>query len=279
MKAVLSQYLYQEHSEEVLLFYEAMQNLRMISHSAPNYIRGGDEMYEAWQAIMKEFIIPGCPNPINIPHHLTLQLIQFENNHTSRVPKAEIINMLGRAEKEVKSIMSGIFQRFESSSLFVDFLKSSTSSKRLSLSLRKSSLQYRMSTPLLICAPSSLFTIVVSNILARHGYKVTMVREFNQIQKLLNEQYFEVVLVDDSLPSEDLCRIPQPLSSSKNTGGGKYLCMMGDKSKWTESAAIDAGYSGFVRKPFNYQNFERSKAKSIVEREFALSSVNEHIAL
>ena len=256
-----------------------MQNLRMIGHSAPNFIRKGDEMYEAWQGIMKEFIVPGCPNPINIPHHLTLQLVQFENTHGSRIPKAETITMLGRAEKEVKSIMSGIFQRFESSSLFIEFLRSSSSSKRLSISLRKTSLSYRSTTPLLFCAPNSLFTIVVSNILGRHGYKVTMAHDFNQAQKRLNEQYFEVVLVDDGIPGEDLLRIPKPVSSSKSVGGGKYLCMMGDKSACKESTAIDAGYGGFVRKPFHYQAFERSKAKSIVEREFALSSVNEQIAL
>ena len=275
MKSVLSQYLQQEHAEEVLLFYEAMQNLRLIGHSSPNFIRRDDEMFRIWHDIMSEFINPGCPNPINIPHHLVLQLVQFENINTSRVPKAEIISTLSRAEKEVKSILSGIFQRFESSSLFIDFLKSSSSSKRLSFSLRKSSTSYRTTMSLLLYATASLFTTVVANIQGRHGYIVTVVYDVTQAHKLLHEHFYNVVLVDDSLPGDDLSGVPSLVSSSKNTGGEKYLFMMGDKSKWKESNAIEAGYAGIVRKPFNHLNFERSKANSIVEREYLLSSANE----
>lgn len=224
---------------------------------------------------MKEFILPGCPNPINIPHHLQLQLVQFANLHVSRVSKSELIDLLSRAEKEVKLMLSGVFQRFETSTLFKEYLRANTSSKRMSLSLRMGSLSARSTTPLLFCGLSSLFETIVATILKRNGYKITMVQDAAQAIKLLGEHYYEVVLVDDGMPGDDVLKVLQLQSTSTKVGGGKFLCMMGDKSRWNESFIINAGYGGIVRKPFNYQIFERSKAMSIVEREVALSSLHE----
>jgi CheY-like chemotaxis protein len=215
---------------------------------------------------MKRHVDVGCPEEVNIPQLLAKKLIDMQSGTLPNVTRATVTVELEKAEKEVVGMIAGIFDRFEASSIFKEYIKIHSRKvstmqvgdrlgKNPSLSTNKAIIQ----SSILLYEKHPLTRTILSHILASRGYTVITVADSISALAALNEDTFDIVLVNYELPRSDALEFMDQHKKSVDSKNSKFICMVSDPSKAIKKNCLTAGYSSVVSKPFSMEDFEAAK--------------------
>ena len=313
VRDALHKFLQAEISAENLLFYEAVEDIKLSGSSAYQAMHPKADFMALFLDIKNRFLIDNAAEEINISEGLKTELRKTAKEFI-------IVKNLNKAQREVIGIMAGCLERFLQSALFKNSVASSSSEgltlpmqiqgPAMKASTKRQTFPFQMSYALGIKSATSkiqrretILIIEAVEIVAllleksfRAYYDVTLAANGKKALEVLTLQGFDAVLVHIDLEDRDgLTAIKSFNRTLKNkrieeiaNGGSlqdrKPMVIMGmayEKKLKLEMIALKEGFHAVLVKPFSFYEFQTSRAtqRSIIRRvsEMVISSSHQSL--
>ncbi|MCR9063655.1 MAG: response regulator [Cytophagales bacterium] len=111
-----------------------------------------------------------------------------------------------------------------------------------------------MSSPknVLIAEDSSVIQNLAKKILEFQNFKITAVKNGEQVIQLLEKESFDIVLLDINMPVMDGIECVQAIRENDATADMPVVAITGNARNYTEDEYKDAGFNEVLMKPLNF---------------------------
>ncbi|WP_341227113.1 response regulator [uncultured Arcticibacterium sp.] len=111
-----------------------------------------------------------------------------------------------------------------------------------------------MSSPknVLIAEDSSVIQNLARKILEFQNFKITVVKNGEQVIQLLEKEPFDIVLLDINMPVMDGIECVQAIRGNEATAKLPVVAITGNARNYTEEEYKEAGFNEVLMKPLNF---------------------------
>ncbi len=104
----------------------------------------------------------------------------------------------------------------------------------------------------LIAEDSSVIQNLARKILEFQNFKITAVKNGEQVLQLLDKEPFDIVLLDINMPVMDGIECVQAIRENEVTKDLPVVAITGNARNYTEEEYKDAGFNEVLMKPLNF---------------------------
>jgi CheY-like chemotaxis protein len=104
----------------------------------------------------------------------------------------------------------------------------------------------------LIAEDSSVIQNLARKILEFQNFKITVVKNGEQVIQLLEKEPFDVVLLDINMPVMDGIECVQAIRANKETANLPVVAITGNARNFTEEEYKEHGFNEVLMKPLNF---------------------------